>query len=97
MITVASTSKINVLKKFQLAYQATIQPKAPFKRLIQNQIPGSYRYEAINVFNELVTTIRDENYHKPKHILISGDANLGKTYFLNKLIGNFIFKYDIFL
>lgn len=40
-MTVCSTAKINVLKKFQQAYQATIQPESPFKRLVQNKIPGS--------------------------------------------------------
>lgn len=43
----------------------------------------------------MVTTLRDPNYHKPKHILIAGAANLGKTYFLNQLIGNFYLFFTI--
>ncbi len=77
------------LKKLQLEFQQSILEKAPFKRIVQNQAPGSYRYEVIEAWNQLVTTLRDPNYHKPKHILIEGPAGLGKTQFLNKIIGKF--------
>ena len=75
------------LKKIQIDFQQTIFEKSPFKRIVQNQKPGTYRYLVIEAWNELVTLLRDPNYHKPKHILIEGPAGLGKTQFLNKIIG----------
>ncbi len=93
MITFTGPTKLNDLKAKQKAYQALHRPKAPFKRLVQNQPIDCYRYQIIEAYNELVTTLRDPNYHKPKHILVCGGAQLGKTYFMNKLIGILTFNF----
>ena len=78
---------LNDLKAKQKAYQALQQPKAPFKRLVQNQPIDCYRHQIIEAYNELVTTMRNPKYHKLKHILVCGGAQLGKTYFMD---GNFL-------
>ena len=56
-----------------------------FKRLVQNQIPGTYRHQVIEAWNQLVTNMINENYDKVKHIIITGELNLGKTFFLRSL------------
>ncbi len=84
--------KLKTIAQRQKLFQKTIKEKSVFKRLVQNQIPGSYRYQVIDAWNELVTTLKNPNYHKPLHIMVEGPAGLGKTQFFNKILGTYFIK-----
>jgi hypothetical protein len=56
-----------------------------FNRLVQNQIPGTYQHQVVEAWNELVTNIQNKNYYKIKHIIITGEHELGQTFFLRSL------------
>jgi hypothetical protein len=68
-------------------YSSYVKNEQPIKRLEQNQIYGSYRYEVVEAWNELAINMKQNKYEKARHIIVYGEANLGKTYFLSKLIG----------